>query len=201
MEAFVLANIAQFTYLGIFAFLMLTVFGFPFPEDAVLLLSGAVASQGVINVMPAIYVAYVGVVIGDLLLYYIGRRYGTKLVCHSRFKKILTEERLARATKWFHRWGNSLVFFGRHLVGVRAQIFLCAGVLKFPAGRVVLYNCLSALLGVPLMVALGYLFGKNLPLIREKVAVGNWLLLACASGLIFAYAAYRLYKKRAARVA
>ncbi|MHB8174055.1 MAG: DedA family protein, partial [Nitrospirota bacterium] len=76
MEAFVLNNITAFTYSAIFMFLMLTVFGFPFPEDAVLLLSGAVLSRGIIRTIPTLSVAYAGVVTGDMILYFIGRRYG-----------------------------------------------------------------------------------------------------------------------------
>lgn len=193
VEAFVLTNISEFTYLGIFAFLMLTVFGFPFPEDAVLLLSGAVVAQGVTSLFPTLAIAYFGVVTGDMMLYGIGRRYGRRLVHHRRFGKTLTPERLKRAGRWFHRWGNSLVFWGRHLVGVRAQIFLCAGVFKVSARRVIAYDSASAFIGVPVMVGLGYAFGKNLPAIRGAVASGQWALSVAALLLAGAWAGYRIW--------
>ncbi|MBI5190109.1 MAG: DedA family protein [Nitrospirae bacterium] len=199
MEAFVLTYITEFTYIGIFAFLMLTVFGFPFPEDAVLLLSGAVVAQGVTSLMPTLTIAYVGVVTGDLILYYIGRKYGIMLVHHKRFGKVLTPERLKRAGKWFHRWGNALIFWGRHLVGVRAQIFLCAGVFKLSARRVIAYDSASAFVGVPVMVGLGYVFGKNLPAIRHAVASGHWAMSIAALGLAGAWVLYRVVRGRRTR--
>jgi membrane protein DedA with SNARE-associated domain len=178
---------------------MLTVFGFPFPEDAVLLASGAVVSQGVTHIVPTLSIAYFGVVAGDLILYYIGRRYGRRLVMHSRFGKVLTRERLKRAKGWFHRWGDSLVFFGRHLVGVRAQIFLCAGVFKLSARRVLVYDSLSAFIGVPLMVGLGYFFGKNLPALYKKAAFSHWAFTACLLFFAAAWLGYYIFKKKAVK--
>lgn len=196
MEVFVIQYIAEFTYLGIFTFLMLTVFGFPFPEDAVLLVSGVVISQGVVELVPTLAISYFGVLVGDMLLYYIGRKYGVKIVAHPRFGKVLTKERLERAKRWFHRWGNPLVFFGRHLVGVRAQIFLCSGVFKLSAGRVLAYDSLSAFIGVPLMIGLGYIFGNNLPAIREKVSSGHIALTVAAVAVAGTWWAVSTYRKR-----
>lgn len=195
MEAFVLTYITQFTYIGIFAFLMLTVFGFPFPEDAVLLVGGVVVSQGVISLAPTLVISYTGVVIGDMLLYYIGRKYGRRLVSHRRFGRVLTRQRLIRARGWFRKWGNPLVFFGRHLVGVRAQIFLCSGVFRLHPGRVLAYDSASALIGVPLMIGLGYLFGHNLPYLREKVTAGHWALTIAIFTLAAAWLGYSYYRK------
>jgi membrane protein DedA with SNARE-associated domain len=200
MESFVLHYITAFTYFGIFAFLMLTVFGFPFPEDAVLLLSGAVASQGITAVAPTLTIAYSGVIVGDFMLYFIGRRYGRRIVHHEKFGKFLPPEKLKKIGGWFHKWGNPLIFYGRHLVGFRAQILLCAGVFKLPFKRVLIYDSISAVISVPLMVGLGYLFGKNLPLIRERVATGNFVISVSALGLLALWAVYYFYKKRKAKL-
>jgi membrane protein DedA with SNARE-associated domain len=196
MEAFVLHNITTFTYSGIFMFLMLTVFGFPFPEDAVLLLSGAVVSQGVIRVMPTLCISYVGVLTGDLMLYYIGRRYGILIVTDRRFKRIVNEARMERAGRWFHKWGNSLVFFGRHLVGIRAQVFLCAGIFEISADRVLLYDALSALIGVPAMIYLGYLFGSNFHVLKEKVAFWQWLAVLVVIAAAAAFFVFRRLRRK-----
>jgi len=197
MEAFALTYMAEFTYVAIFGFLMLAVFGSPLPEDGVLLLSGVVVSRGIVNIFPVLTVSYVGVIIGDLLLYYIGRRLGYGITGKGWFSRVLTERRLERAGRWFDRWGNPLVFFGRHLVGLRAQIFLCAGVFRLPAKRVFLYDALSAAISVPLMVGLGYYFGHNYEALKAKVFAGHW---AATIGILLlgaGWAVYRIYRKKA----
>jgi len=196
MEAFVLNYISEFTYIGIFTFLMLTVFGFPFPEDAVLLVGGVVVSKGITHPFPTLAIALFGVIAGDMILYYIGRRYGRRLVSHRRLGRVLTKKRLRRARRWFKRWGNPLVFFGRHLVGVRAQIFLCSGVFKLHPGRVLAYDAASAAIGVPLMIGLGYVFGNNLPYIKEKVLAAHWVVTLATTAAVAAIVAYSLIRKR-----
>ena len=197
MEAFVAAYIAEFTYFGLFAFLMLTVFGFPFPEDAVLLVAGALVSKAVIGIAPTLVIAYIGVLVGDMLLYIIGRRYGSSIVHHRVFGGVLTPDRLKRAGRWFDRWGNPLIFFGRHMVGLRAQIFLGSGVFGIPVSRVLFYDALSAAISVPLMVWLGYCFGHNFAAIKDKVSRVHWGLTAALLVMLAAWLGWRMYKKKA----
>jgi membrane protein DedA with SNARE-associated domain len=196
MEAFVLHNITTLTYSGIFLFLMLTVFGFPFPEDAVLLISGAMVSHGIIRIVPALCVSYVGVVTGDLILYYIGRRYGILIVKHHRFRRIINETLMKRAGRWFHKWGYLMVFFGRHLIGVRAQVFLCAGIFKLSARRVILYDSLSAMIGVPAMIFLGYFFGSNFHTLNDRVAFWQWTAVLVVIALALAFFVFRRLRRK-----
>jgi membrane protein DedA with SNARE-associated domain len=196
VEALVLHNITTFTYSGIFLFLMLTVFGFPFPEDAVLLLAGAVVSQGIIRIIPTLCVSYVGVVTGDLILYYIGRRYGILIVTDRRFHRIVSEARMEKVGRWFHRWGNSLIFFGRYLVGVRAQVFLCAGIFRISAGRVLLYDSVSAMIGVPAMIYLGYFFGSNFHALKDTVVFWQWLAVLVVIAAAAAFFVFRRLRRK-----
>jgi membrane protein DedA with SNARE-associated domain len=64
-----------------------------------------------------------------------GRRlnlsWGRSLVEHKRFHRILsTDEKLLKFKEKFKKWSAWFLFFGRHFVGLRAQIFLTAGVMR-----------------------------------------------------------------------
>ncbi len=196
MDACVMHYMAEFTYLGIFAFLILSVFGFPFPEDAVLLVSGVLVSRGLIDMTAALVAAYAGAIAGDFILYYAGLKYGGRILAHRRFGKILTRKRLDRIGSWLDRWGGLAVFIGRYLVGVRAQVLLCSGVFRVSAARVIIFDGLSALIGVPLVLMLGYLFGNNLPYIREQLASIQTYLTLGALFLALTYCVYYIYNKR-----
>ncbi len=77
-------------------------------------------------------------------------------------------------------------------IGVRAQVFLCAGIFKLSARRVILYDSLSAMIGVPLMIYLGYFFGSNFHALKEKVVFWQWtavLLVVAASTAYFIFQA------------
>jgi len=195
METLVIQYISEFTYIGIFALLILSVFGFPFPEDAVLLVSGVLVSHGLIGLPATLAVAYTAALTGDLILYYAGLRYGPMVIMHRRFGKILTTKRLGRINRWFGKWGGLTIFFGRYVVGVRAQVLLCSGVLRMPVARMLLYDGLSALIGVPCVIMLGYYFNGNLPLIRAKLShIQIYSTLALLLLALIAWV-YYIYKK------
>jgi membrane protein DedA with SNARE-associated domain len=120
----------HFPYLGIFAFLILGGIGLPFPEDATLLLSGFLISHGITKPLPTFIVVYFGLLLTDFFLYSIGKKYGRSLVEHRRFHRILFTEKLLKFEEKFKKWSAWFLFFGRHFVGLRAQIFLTAVVMR-----------------------------------------------------------------------
>ena len=120
----------HFPYLGIFALLILGGIGLPFPEDATLLLSGFSISHRITKPLPTFIVVYFGLLLTDFSLYSIGKKYGRSLVEHKRFHRILFTEKLLKFEGKFKKWSAWFLFFGRHFVGLRAQIFLTAGVMR-----------------------------------------------------------------------
>ena len=182
--------IHQFPYLGLFLLLVLGTLGLPFPEDGILLLSGLLTAHHVIKPLPAFFVVYSGLLMTDFLLYSAGKKYGRMLVEHKRFQKILTGDRLAKLEKKFKKWGSLVVFFGRHILGLRAQIFLVAGVMRMPWKKFLIVDGTSALFTITLWGGLGYLGGNSIQALRREIPgieqmvmvilailVGSWLLL------------------------
>jgi membrane protein DedA with SNARE-associated domain len=60
------------------------------------------------------------------------------------------------------RYGNRAIFYGRFLAGLRALIYVSAGTLGVPPSRFFLYDLLGAVISVPVVVSLGYLFGHEI---------------------------------------
>jgi membrane protein DedA with SNARE-associated domain len=162
--------VEHFPYLGIFILLALGDMGFPFPEDTTLLLSGFLVAQGVTELLPTLLVVYPTLLLTDFSLYWVGKKYGRKIVEHRRFQKILSPEKLSKIEEKYERWGIFVIFFGRHLLGVRAQVFLTAGVLRMPAIKFLLSDGASAIITVTIMVGIGYLGGSRIPMLKEDVA-------------------------------
>ncbi|HMK64145.1 MAG TPA: VTT domain-containing protein, partial [Thermodesulfobacteriota bacterium] len=124
--------VLQFPYPGMFVLLILGGLGLPFPEDAILILCGLLISTGVIRPIPALLTVYSGLLIADLSLHMIGRKFGRQILTTPRFGKVLSLERLNDLEGKFNRWGILIILVGRHLPGLRAQLFLVSGILKMP---------------------------------------------------------------------
>ena len=184
--------IQQFPYIGLFILLVLGTLGLPFPEDGILLLSGFLIAHDVIKPLPAFLVVYSGLLVTDFLLYSIGKRYGRRIVEHKRFQKILTSDRLGKLENKFKKWGALVVFFGRHLLGLRAQIFLVAGVMRMSWNKFLIVDAASALLTIMSWGGLGYWGGNNIQVLRRDIlsieqTVIVILAILLVSGVIIKY--------------
>jgi membrane protein DedA with SNARE-associated domain len=156
-------------YAGILILLILGEIGLPFPEDATLILSGFFIAQKVTRPLPTIMVVYCGLLLTDFSLYWVGKKYGRKVVEHKRFHRILSAERLLTLEEKFKKWGIYVVFIGRHFLGIRAQIFLVAGVMRMSTLKFVLADAASAILTMTLMVGIGFLGGNSIEILQKDV--------------------------------
>lgn len=161
---------AHFPYLGLFLLLILGGIGLPFPEDTTLILAGFLISHRIISAMPALSVVYAGALIADILIFAVGRKYGGRIVDHPRFQRMVTRERLLSLEERFRKRGIILILAGRHLIGLRAQIFLAAGVMKMPAAIFILTDACSLTLTVAVMAGAGYLGGNSLQVFERDMA-------------------------------
>jgi membrane protein DedA with SNARE-associated domain len=189
--------IKDFSYVGLFILLILGTLGLPFPEDGILTLSGYLAAQDYIKPLPAFFVVYSGLLVTDFILYSAGRKYGRKLVEHKRFHKIITNNRLTKLETKFRRWGALVVFFGRHLLGLRAQIFLVAGVLKMSWKKFLIVDGTAALLTITLWGGLGYYIGGNhIQTLRRDIANIEQIVMVILATTIGTLLLLRYLKKR-----
>jgi membrane protein DedA with SNARE-associated domain len=188
--------IEHFPYLGLFILLILGTLGLPFPEDGILLLGGFLTGQEVIRPLPTFLIVYSGLLMTDFLLYSAGKRYGRRIVEHKRFQKILTSDRLAKLENKFRKWGPLVVFFGRHLLGLRAQIFLVAGVMRMSWKKFLMVDAASALLTIALWGGLGYLGGNSIQALRKDIRNIEQIVMVILGILLGSSIPYKYFKKR-----
>lgn len=188
--------VQHFPYLGLFVLLILGTLGLPFPEDGILLLGGFLTAHGVINPLPAFFIIYSGLVMTDFLLYSAGKMYGRRLIEHKKFQRILTAKRLSMVEENFRRWGILVVFFGRHLLGLRAQIFLVAGVLKMSWKKFLIVDGISALFTITLWGGLGYWGGNQIQTLRKNITNMEQIVIIILAILLGSVVLFSYFKKR-----
>jgi membrane protein DedA with SNARE-associated domain len=200
LEAF----LESWGYLGVFVGILLTGLGFPMPEELPVVLGGALAGgfagEGraiTIHWWIMLPVCIVGVVIGDSFLYWIGRLWGTKLVDRPFVQKhLLSPEKFASIAENFHKYGIRILLFARMTPGIRAPIFLTAGITRLPVSHFLLADGIYAIPGVSLLFALGYFFTDNMVQIvkGDLEMVKNIIILVVVLG-VAGYFVYRFLRK------
>jgi membrane protein DedA with SNARE-associated domain len=182
----------EFPYLGLVLLLILGTIGFPFPEDAILVSAGALVAHQVIEPFPAFIVAGCTLLMTDLFLYSVGRKYGRRLVEHKTLQKRISPDRLSKLEGAFTRWGSLVVFFGRLLPGLRAQIFLVAGVLRMHRALFLATDAVSAALTMGVWGGMGYVGAANITTLRSHISrielfVFVALLATIGGAMVFKY--------------
>ncbi|MDP3720302.1 MAG: DedA family protein [Acidobacteriota bacterium] len=158
-------------YPALLVLLVLTGVGSPIPEDLLLLTAGYLVFSGVFVWPAALAIGVAGVVISDVMLFSAGRHLAWRSM-RGGDNQLLSRERLARASGWFDRVGDRLVFIARLVPGTRAMVFLAAGVRAVPGWRFLRYNLLGAALWVPAMLVVGHASGSRIGNLEAMVA---WL--------------------------
>ncbi len=176
-------------YFFVFGILLLCGLGLPIPEDITLFVAGMLSYYGVTSLITMIIISFVGVLLGDSIIFALGAFYGRKMAQKWPFSRFLTPERLTEVKKRFHKRGNKLIFAARFMPGLRAPIFFSAGTLHLPFRVFFFYDGMAALISVPTIIGAVYYFGDEVDhVIRviQKIEHGiAFVILAIFSLLVF----------------
>jgi len=191
----VLEILQQYHLLGMFIMLLACGLGFPMPEDVILVSAGILAQREGSSVWTSVALAYVGVLMGDSIMYYLGYRLGHRVFESKRLQFFLTQERKAKIERVFEKWGSFAIFFGRFAAGIRAGIFLMAGTTRLSYRRFFLFDSLAAILSVPMFIWLGFVFSKKANVLFEWIKTVK-IYVGIASGIVVVlYLFYRFFLK------
>ena len=105
-------------------------FGTFISEDAACLLAGTAAASGRIGFAAAVTSCFLGIFVGDVLLYGFGRVIGTKVFDNRFVKRFVSEHTTAKASVWLENNAAVAVFTSRFVTGLRLPTYLAAGALR-----------------------------------------------------------------------
>lgn len=166
--------------------------GVPIPEDITLIAAGILAALGNISFTGALIAGFVGVLLGDTLLFFLGRFYGYRVFKLPVFRRIFTEERIRIAKMRVLSNSKFICFTARFLPGLRAPIFLTAGILGVRPVVFIALDGVAALISVPIWVWLGWYVGDNLD---QALEIAGRAQKAVIAGVIFLIVGYFLFNR------
>jgi membrane protein DedA with SNARE-associated domain len=174
----------QLIYLLLFVLLLLCGIGFPMAEELVLLAGGVLVASRVLNPLLMFLVTFLGVLVGDVLLFWLGHGLATKLTTTTYFARWLPPQKIARGGAFFARYGSATVFLARFIPGLRAPTFFLAGTMQMPLWHFTAIDSLAGLIFVPMICWLGYMFADHFDVLTywfrhvERATVTILVLLA-----------------------
>lgn len=157
------------SYFVMFGVLIACGFGFPMPEDIILVTGGILASRQVTTFWTTVFVCMAGVILGDGVVYTLGRILGKRVKQTWLFRRLLSPQMDTRIEEVFERWGTKVIFMARFMPGLRMPIFMSSGIYRVPAWKFFALDGFAALISVPTWIYVGYFFGANLDVLERKI--------------------------------
>lgn len=196
-----LSPYGTYGYIIMFIILLACGFGFPMPEDVVLVTGGLLASRDITDFSITVLVTMAGVLIGDGIVFSIGRKMGPKIKETKFFNNLMPKKRESQVLQWFNKFGDKVIFFARFAPGLRMPLFLTAGIYRVSVWKFISLDGFAALISVPVWIWVGYFFGANLETLEQKMhqmQIGIYSLLAFV--LVLLISAWFIKKKVRKRV-
>ena len=100
-----------------------------------------------------------GASIGSTVIYLIALKLGRAALLKYLSKVRVSEKKLDKVEKWFEKYGDKAVLFGRMVPVFREMISIPAGLLKMSIKKFLTYTILGSCAWGVTMVLVGYFFG------------------------------------------
>ena len=183
-------------YAAILGILLASGLGVPLPEDITLIAAGILAALNSVSFIGALIVGFIGVLLGDCMLFFLGRKFGYRVFRLPLFRSIFTERRIQLSRQKVLSNSKFICFSARFLPGLRAAIFLTAGIMGVRPIIFITLDGIAALISVPIWIYFGWFFGSNLDhALHIAMRAQKYTIISVLLILIL----YAWFKRRASR--
>jgi membrane protein DedA with SNARE-associated domain/rhodanese-related sulfurtransferase len=170
--------------------------GIPLPAAPWLLAAGALAGAGKINAITVIVAATVGSLLADVIWFYLGRHYGSrvlKLICRISLER---DSCVRRTEDVFMRYGMGGVVAARFIPGLSTLAAPLSGRSGVSFVRFIVFDALGSLLWVSCFFVGGFLFRPQVEHILNALANLGHGALALVIALAAAFIGYKYFQRR-----
>jgi membrane protein DedA with SNARE-associated domain len=191
---------------GIFVLMAVSSACIPIPSEVVMLFAGfAVADPGQsgaqhhLTMIGVILAGIAGTMVGSWIAYGIGRGGRLELFERHGAKLHMGPAQVEKADRWFQRYGEPAVLFGRMIPVVRAFVSLPAGVAKMPLGRFTVFSLIGTVPWVVGLAFAGHALGGDWTSVRKGFEYVDYVVVALAvAGVIYAVVRRRRIRREPA---
>lgn len=195
-----LSILARHGYILVFTVVFAEALGLPVPGAIALIMTGAAAASKTLTPLIVVLVASTAFLLGDSILYLLGRRMGWTLLGFLCRVAMNPEACILRAAESFYKRGKSTLIVAKFLPGVNTMASPLAGSMRMRYSQFLRFDLLGVFLYVTAYFSLGFAFHNFLVAIVHGFQLAGQAMEILLVLVIAGYIAYRvwLYVKHAA---
>ncbi|MDD5463566.1 MAG: DedA family protein [Candidatus Moranbacteria bacterium] len=160
------------------------------------IIAAMLASLGAFAWPVVLLFSVLGDIIGDVLLYGAGYKWGMGFVRGFGKYMGITESLVLRMEKYFEKHGGKTIFAVKSTTGLCWATFAAAGIVKMDFKKFVKYSVLGGFVWSGTLVAMGYFYGYLWKEMKQYISWVGWIIAGVA---IVSYVGITLYKNHQAK--
>src|SRR5438552_968228 len=196
-----LSYISQDGYLLVFLIVFAEASGFPAPAALTLVAAGAASAARVLSLPAVLVAALVAMMLGDILLFILGRYTGWALLAFLCRVSMNPETCILRSAESFYKRGKLTLIFAKFIPGVNTMAPPLAGSMKMKPAMFLQLDLIGASLYVLAYSALGYVSRDFVSRINNRVQSAGHVFAELIVAAIAIYIVYRVIQYRRYKIA
>jgi undecaprenyl-diphosphatase len=169
------------------------IFGQFIPGHSVVIISGLLAKIEVLNIYKVFLVVIFGAVIGDIIGFYLGKKYGISLLTKFGQYLFLKKEYIDKALLLVKENTAKAIILGRFSPITRTLSPFLVGASGIHTKKFWVYDSIGVIIWASVSIMIGYIFGASYHAV--SVALGKYILLAIILGVLITWG-YRFINKQ-----
>lgn len=141
--------------------------GLVFPGQTFVIIAGFAAHEHVLNLILVIVFASIGAIIGDMIAYYLGKKYGLKFLIKYGKYFFFKKSYIKKIEPYVKNHYGKGVLFGRLNPLSKSLVPFLVGVHKINFKKFMLFNILGGFIWAIAYSAVGYIFGEGYKIIQK----------------------------------
>ncbi len=167
----------------------------PSPSDVVVVVGATMIGASGLGFIPILLITSVGSALGFILMYFVGKMFGEKIIRTGKLS-FVSEEELKKPDEWFKKYGYKLILVNRFLPGTRSVISFFSGLHELDLGKTFLNSSISAFLWNAIIIYLGMTLGSNVEKIDNYLSAYSNIIFILTGVAVLVAVIYFLVKKR-----
>ena len=136
------------------------------PGDSLLLVTGALAASGPLDLQTLLLLLIAAAVLGSTLNYGIGYLIGPKIF-HYEKSRFFNHENLIKTNRFYKKYGAVTILISMFIPVIRTFAPFVAGIGRMSFGKFMLFNILGGAAWITVFLLIGFFFGR-IPIVRDN---------------------------------
>jgi membrane protein DedA with SNARE-associated domain len=154
-------------------------------EDLTCISVGTLIQHHKVPWLRGVAACFLGIYIGDLTFFFLGRFAGSRLLKLRFFSRALGEERLKKFGEWFDRKPWAAIMACRFLPGIRVPLYLAVGALSHRTKAFFWWTCFFAFVWTPALIGVVVLLGDAITGPLEFIFGNGWWTIPLTILVVF----------------